>query len=434
MNLQPPDHEQSPADAGSVTVPWQRTLWTCCIAQLFSISAFSAVMPLMPFYIRDLGVEGEAQVTLWAGLAMAAGGLTLTIFSPIWGTLSDRFGRKIMLGRAMFGGAAVLFVMGLARNVYQFVALRALQGCLTGTMVAATTLVASVVPKQQLARSLSFVQTAMLTGTFLGPWMGGFIADRFGYRAPFHISGALLFVGGVLVVFGVRESFARPTERSGKRRGLRKSFGVMGLAALLGVFFFISFSRTFVYPIFPLFVEQIAVGYKPAGITGMAMGLMGLAAGISAIVVGRLSDRFGHRRLLIITTLMGGILSVPQALVRTLPQLLGLWIAKGFAAGGTAPAMSALIGGMVPAESYGRAYGFSHSAGSLGVAVGPLAGAVLSTHLGLRWPFAVMGLLLMCCSALVYLFIKPGMGAQGSAAASVPTRPTTEQDCGKTSV
>lgn len=409
----PPPADISPTPEPGACDPhpqWRRTLYASWVAQLLSISAFSLVMPFIPFYIRDLGVEGEAQVSMWSGITITASGLALTLFSPIWGGLSDRLGRKIMVERAMFGGCIVLLVMGFVQNVYQLTVMRGLQGCLTGTMVASTTLVSSVTPRERLGASLGLMQTAVLTGSTIGPWIGGFVADHYGYRASFYVSSALLLIAGLIVQFFVFENFDRAANRGVKKRGLRKAFGVNGLIALLAVYFFMHFSGTFVAPIFPLFVEKIAVGYKPATITGLLMGLTGIAAGLGAIVVGRIADRVGHRRVLTYTTLSTAVLVAPQALVQHLPELFALRIGSGFASGGTSPSMSAIIGTTAPPEIYGRAYGAVTSASSLGMAIGPLVGAYLSTHLGLRVPFAVMGGLLVICSVLVALFVRGGDG------------------------
>jgi DHA1 family multidrug resistance protein-like MFS transporter len=401
------------SDAGSVVTGvdgqqgWQRTLYSAWLAQFLSICAFAMVMPFMPFFIRDLGISGEAQVALWAGVVITAAGLSMAVFSPIWGNLADRVGRKIMVERAMFGGAAVLLLMGSVQNVYQLLALRACQGMLTGTVTATTALVSSVTPRSRLAYSLGLMYTAVIMGNCFGPWMGGMLADHLGYRLPFRISGVLLCIAGLAVVFLVRENFTPRPKGAPAQHGLRKSFGVKGLVALLSVFFFMSFSTTFVSPIFPLFVEKIAVGYKPASISGLLMGVTGIASGIAAVVIGRISDRVGHRKLLVCTTFCTGLLSIPQALVQSIGQLFALRIGAGFATGGTSPTMNAMIGNSVPREIYGRAYGFCTSAGSFGTAFGPLCGAFLSSHLGLRWPFAVMGFLLIGCSCLVYAFVHP---------------------------
>ena len=392
--------------------PWQRTLYACLCAQLLSVVGFSFVMPFIPFYVRELGVRGEGQVAIWSGLVMMATGVTLTIFSPVWGTLADRYGRKVMVERAMFAASVVLALMGTVRNVYQLVALRFLQGTLTGTGVAATTLVCSVTPRHRLGYSLGLMQVGVVMGASVGPWVGGMIADHWGYRVPFYIGGATLFGAGLVVLLFAYERFERPVKTCATNQGLRQAFGGKGALAMLSVFFLTTFSMTFVGPIFPLFVEKIAVGLKAATVTGTLMGVSGLAAGVSAVVVGRMGDRLGHKRLLVISALLTSVLGILHAVVRTIGQLFGLRIGWGFAVGGTSPAVNALIGTSVSSDTYGRSYGISQSASSLGMAIGPLVGGVAASLLGLRWPFVIMGGLLLLCALLVQKFVHPNGATQ----------------------
>jgi MFS transporter, DHA1 family, multidrug resistance protein len=388
---------------------WRSALYASWFAQVLSIIAFAGVMPFMPFYVRYLGVQGEGAVALWSGWTIAVAGLTFTVFAPIWGSLSDRYGRKIMVQRAMFGGALVLLAMGLVHNVYQLLVARALQGVLTGTISASTILVCSVTPRERLGYALGLMQTAVLTGNSLGPWLGGIAADHWGYRVPFFISSAFLVLGGITVAVFVHEQFT-PLPRTTRQTGaLRAAFGLGGLLALLSVFFLVNFSGSFVGPIFPLFVEKIAVGLKAASITGLLIGVTGIAAGVSSILVGHVSDRLGHKHLLVGSIVASGLAAAPQALARSVPQLLVLRVLGGLAGGGTAPLMNAIIGTSAPPEIFGRAYGFAQSASSLGWALGPLAGSAMASHLGLRPPFVVMGALMLGCAVAVSAFVRTGL-------------------------
>ena len=82
---------------------WKRTFVSAFIAQICSITGFSFAMPFLPFYIKDLGVTDPKMQTFWAGLCLGAAGVTFSLFSPVWGNLADRHGRKIMVVRSMFG-------------------------------------------------------------------------------------------------------------------------------------------------------------------------------------------------------------------------------------------------------------------------------------------------------------------------------------------
>ena len=131
------------------TTSWRRNLIAIWFAELVAVAGFTVVIPLLPLYVPQLGVHGEREVRIWAGIIFSAHAVTMAIFAPIWGALSDRYGRKVMVERAMFGGALVIGLMGLAQNVQQLAILRALQGALTGTVTAATALVVTATPRER---------------------------------------------------------------------------------------------------------------------------------------------------------------------------------------------------------------------------------------------------------------------------------------------
>lgn len=401
--------QETPDNVGDLPDPhWQRTVYAVWFAHLLAAVGFSFVMPFLPLFVREeLGVANDQLAGVWAGAAMTAAGLSLTVFQPIWGALADRYGRKLMLQRAMFGGAITIGLMGLVHSAPQLVVLRLIQGALTGTGSACNTLVASVTPRERLGFTMGLLQTALIGGNSLGPWLGGMMADGFGYRIPFFVCGALWAVAGLVVVVGARERFVVPSQCVNGNHGLRQVFGGRGLAALLTSFFLNAFAITFVGPIFPLFVERIADTTRAATITGQIMGAGGLAAGISALLVGRMGDRLGHRRMLIVSSLGSAFFSAPHAIVNALWQLFGLRVGWGLVSGGAGPAMNAMIGSHVSSDMYGRAFGLTTSAMCLGFALGPLAGGVMASIAGLRWPFVVMALLQLATTVLIWRYVHP---------------------------
>ncbi len=147
--------------------PWKRNLAVIWVGEFLAISGFSLIIPFLPYYVQELGVRDPRQVALWAGMLTSAHAVAMTVVAPFWGNLADCYGRKLMVERSMFGGAFVLALMGFAQNVYQLLALRFLQGALTGTVVAATTLVASSVPRERIGSSLGLLQMAIYLGTAL---------------------------------------------------------------------------------------------------------------------------------------------------------------------------------------------------------------------------------------------------------------------------
>ncbi len=375
---------------------WRITLPVMWVAQLCAIMGFSFVMPFIPFFVRELGVS-ERMVPIWAGLTTTGSGIAMAIMSPIWGYVADRRGRKLMVQRAMFGGAIALGLIGFSRNIWDLLILRTLQGAVTGTVSACIALVSSVVPRNRLGFSLGLMQMAVFMGGSVGPYLGGLIADRYGYRTPFGVTAGLLLTGGVMVLFGAHERFTPPeTEREALPIRARRLLGEPAVLGLLGVYFIMNVANSFVGPIFPLFVEQI-IGEKESAATetGVLLAVAGIASAFSAVAIGRLSDQIGHKRVLVFCTMLSGMLVVPHFFANSLNQLLALRLVFGLAAGGMMPAMNALVASLVPRNSIGQAYGFTATASALGWAIGPAFGGLAASAFGYRWPFVFMGGLLL---------------------------------------
>ena len=405
--MTPTEKENTGQDTDE-TSPWRSTLFVMFIAQLISIVGFAFVYPFIPFYIREIGVTDEKLVPIWAGILGAASSLTMTIFSPIWGWLSDRYGRKLMVERAMFAGAIITMAMGMVGNVYQLLLLRLLQGALAGTISASIALVSTALPGTKLGFGLGLMQVAVFLGMSLGPWIGGMIADILGYHLTFVAGGAILLVGGILVMIGAKEKFIRPSAISLKRSGsMRTLFALPGFVSLMVVFLLFHFSIHIAIPIIPLFIEEVGnLKTRVASTTGLMFAVTGATASISAAAIGYLSDRRGHKQVLIVNLFISSILWVAHALARNIDQLLVIRILFGFAVGGNLPTMNALVGKLTPKESYGKAYGLMASMTSLGMTLGPLAGGIMASYMGLRWPFVVVGLLLSLVLIPIILRLK----------------------------
>ena len=173
----------APPDAPRPTSDWRRVLAVMFVAQLLAAVGFSTIFPFLPNYVHALGSQWGLSLTFLAGAVFSGQAITMMIASPFWGAVSDRFGRKPMVQRAMFGGAAVIFLMAFVRSAEELVLLRMLQGVLTGVISAANALVASQAPRERSGFALGALQTSLMSGVALGPLLGGLMADAFGYRA-----------------------------------------------------------------------------------------------------------------------------------------------------------------------------------------------------------------------------------------------------------
>lgn len=384
---------QTPPSSHSAQ-PWQMTLYIMFTAQLLSIIGFAFCLPFLPFYIRELGVTEERLVPYWAGILAASASLVMVFFSPFWGWVADRYGRKPMVERAMFGGAVLTFAMGMVTNIWQLLVLRMLSGALTGTISASIALVSTAVPKAKLGFALGLMQVAVFLGMTLGPWIGGLLADAFGYRFTFMAGGGILLVGGSLVLFGARERFYRSAETA-----LQKSDSMVsllrysGFPAMLALFFFFNCSVHFVMPILPLFIESLCEPGRAdvASTTGMLLAVSGGASALAAGGIGYLSDRIGYKSILTASLVLVTAGLVSHGLAQSIAHLIWLRIFYGLAVGGILPTMNALVGQLVPPASYGKAYGLASSMSCLGMAAGPFLGGIMASAWGYRWPFAAVG-------------------------------------------
>jgi DHA1 family multidrug resistance protein-like MFS transporter len=403
------EHDLKDPDAGQPG--WNTTLYAVWAGQLLALIGFSSRVPFLPFYLGDLGVGDVSGQALWSGAINAAGAAAMAITAPIWGLLADRYGRKPMLLRGLFGGAVVVVLMGFATAPWQLLALRVLEGMLTGTVAAATALIATSAPKRRLGYALGMVQTAVFAGAAAGPLFGGFAYDRIGPRATFVLAGVMLFCGGVTVAFLARERFTRVATRAmtdeghGRWRRFRTSGAFLFTAAMLtmlGAIFVVRTVAMAMQPILPLFVQQLTPDDPHvATVAGIVLGSAGFTSAFAAAYLGRLGDRTGHRRVLAISLLAAGVVYLPMAFVRDPWQLALLQALMGVAAGGLIPSANALIAHLTPVARRGAIFGLSAAISAVGGFIGPLAGAFLATGLGFRATFIVSGSLLLAVAAMV---------------------------------
>lgn len=352
---------------------------------------------------------------LWSGLLFAAQAVTMAIFSPIWGAVADRYGRKLMVMRAMLGGAVILTLMGFVQNVQQLLILRAIQGMLTGTVTAATTLVASTAPRERSGYALGLLQMAIWGGASLGPMMGGLIADTWGYRAAFIAPGVLLFLAGLTIWLFVEEEF-EPPEKTGEKGdtfldGLKLVVRNRTILSLFATGFSVRSATRLMGPVLPLFIQSLAPGSERiASLTGLISGVRAGSGAAGAVTLGRASDKLGHRRVLLASAAVVATLYVPQFFVTEAWQLLVLQGGLGFAMTGVLASLSALLAREAPKGREGVVYGVEASVSSGANALGPMLGAAAATTLGLRAPFLIAAGTIALAWIVAWALV-PGRGA-----------------------
>jgi DHA1 family multidrug resistance protein-like MFS transporter len=403
---------------------WKRNLAVLWVAQTLTMIAFSFVFPFIPLYVKTMGVTGDAAAARWAGFIGLAAAVSMGLAQPFWGSVADRVGRRPMVIRSMVGSSVFVFLMGVAVSPGQLVVIRFLQGLVTGTVAASTALVATSTPKDKTGFALGALQMGFFVGSSVGPLVGGLIADALGFRAAFFIASAMQMTGAMLVFRFVTESFTRPATDASKPRLWASSRSLMALGVfpiLLGVIFMATFGNAVVAPFLTLFVEQLHGAAHAATAAGGVFAAVGLVSALSALVLGKVSDRIGHAVLLPICVLAAALTSFPQAYVQSLWQLLAMRMALAVFLGGLMPSANALVANIVPQEQRGSAFGLTATAQCLANVVGPLSAIAIVTVSGMRSVFTISAALYVAAYAWVLVgFRRHAIGrfGRGTLAAS----------------
>ncbi|PDW04745.1 MFS transporter [Candidatus Viridilinea mediisalina] len=387
---------------------WQTTLWIMFTAQLISAVGFAVFFPFLPLYVADLGTQTGLSIEFWAGMAFSSQAITMALASPIWGSLADRVGYKLMVERAMYGGALILLLMAFVRSAEELVLLRAIQGMITGTISAANALVAAEVPRERLGYAMGTLQMGLWGGIALGPLIGGLLADAFGYRMPFVLTAGLLLLAGLLVSLGVRRG-ARPSPKADQpHQGLLASWRAIlatsGMPLAYSLRFLASLAHTIFIPFAPLFILTLMATDERIGtVTGVMVGTASAASVATSIYLGRLGDQHGHRWVLIGCASLSVLLYLLHIFVTNPWQLLALQLSAGAVWGGVSPAISALLGRYTGTGSEGAVYGIDNAIVSIARAVAPILGALVVLLIGLRGIFIITALIYALVGGLALL-------------------------------
>jgi MFS family permease len=357
-------------------------LW---FAEFMAIFGFSFAFPFLSIFINhDLGVPKGPELDLWTAATASVSGLSMAIASPIWGILGDRYGRKPMLIRSMVGGALTVGLIYFARNPTDLFLLRLLQGATSGTVAAATALVAAETPRSRVGWALGVVTSAVALGSAVGPVVGGLAAALLGLRLMFLGGGILLLLAMLPVLFVVREGPIR--RREGTQVGvlalIKQRPGTMrSLSVLIGAQGLISVCNSATQQLVVLrLLEMVTTGV--AAVTGLAFGLAGVASSAAAVFYTQVTRRLGYVRT---TALSAVMVAVAVALIAVSP-----WVAlvvaavalNGLFSGVVQPATASMIGLETPTEAQSTVFGLNASSVALGFAVGPLIGGGVAAVTG----------------------------------------------------
>lgn len=361
---------------------WKKNLFVLSIAVFIAGIAFSEIMPFLSLYINTLGNFSHQQLNFWSGIVYSGTFIVSAVVSPWWGKLADKKGRKPMILRAGIGMSVVIACMGLVQNVWQLLLLRMLQGVFAGFISNSNALVATETPKTNSGQALGTIASATTAGTLLGPLVGGALTSIFSYRITFMITGGLLLLCSILVLFFVHEDDFKPVtakkldKASGVIKSLRSPHLIFGLLLTTLI---IQAANNSINPIVSLYVRQLLNGHdNVVFISGVIAALPGIATFLVASRFGALGDKIGTHKIIVAGFITASIFFFLTAFVRNTVELGILRFLVGFSDACLFPQVQTMLTKNSPAAVTGRIFSWNQSAMYIGNIVGPLLGSFVS--------------------------------------------------------
>jgi len=386
-----------------MNTPKRRNLYILTFTLFVVMLGYGIVIPIMPFYIENMNAGGTE-----LGLLTASYAVMRLICGPIWGSLSDRIGRKPILMIGIAGYVITMIWFGLATQLWMLFAARILSGILSSA-TAPTTMayIGDSTPEEERGGGMGLLGAAAGVGTIFGPVLGGFLADE-SLATPFFIAAGMAMLSLVLTAIFLPESLPAAERQKKEDRGKLldlKSwwaalFSPIGSLLLLT---FISTSGLMIFAnVFGLYtLQEFNFGPDDIGVMMMILGLV--SALTQGVLAGPATKRWGDTMVIKIT-LLGTLVGFVLMLLAN--NYLTILLATAFFALMTAlqvPALTSLTSRRATIPQ-GIAMGLSNSFVSLGRIVGPIWGGVaLDIYSGLPYLSGAIVMLFGFGMSLIWL-------------------------------
>ena len=365
---------------------WKRTVYISLICVFCTSFGVSQLAPILPLYFHDLGVKTPSAMSLWSGLATGATYLIVCLVAPFWGRIADKKGRKITLIRSSFGMALCNILLAFQTTPEGVVIIRLIQGLVNGFYSATITLIASESPIERTGWALGLLASANLAGSLIGPLLGGYIADTIGIRNDFILVGILMGLAGLLATIFIHENYVpKPNVEKLSISKLKEQIPEFNsIVALCVASFIYAICIMSLQPVISVYIKGIVPSNTEnlAFIAGAVFSAMGIAQLISSSPLGKLVDKIGPPKVLVVSLIYVGLFNIPQAYVTDFYQLALIRFLQGFGLGGMLPALNTYLSSKTPREFTGQVFSYNQSSLFLGYFLGAVGGASLMAWLG----------------------------------------------------
>lgn len=343
---------------------------------IIDLIAFGIIIPVLPAYAKDLG---ESAVML--GVLLATHAALQFVFSPIWGRLSDRIGRRPVMLFSMLGTSASMVLLGLADSFEGLLIARVLSGTFSANISVATAYVADVTHENERTRFMGMVGASFGVGFILGPALGGGLA-WLGHGVPMFFAAGLALINCVWAFFSLKE----PTKSEGGTAPSRGLIGALRDAmrdpvasrlCLTNLFFTLGVTQleaTFFY-----FMND-RFGYSLSEVAFILVAMALLMAVIQGGAIRALAQRFGERSLLIAGLLILAVsfplVPIAHGLALLMPPLILSALGRAI----SQPPMTSIVSMRTAQANRGTLMGAFQSSAALARIFGPIAAGALYVY------------------------------------------------------
>lgn len=369
------------------------------ITIFIDLLGFGIIIPILPDFLKNQFFISESAI----GLTIGIFSLMQFIFTPIWGSLSDVYGRKPILAISLAGNIISYSVMalvftGVIESFTVLILSRAFAGIFSGNLSAAQSVISDVTVPEERAKGMGLMGAAFSLGFVFGPSMGGFLSYNFGYGVPIILSSVFSLIAFILCITVFKETLPDDVKITNKKNFSGVTFinikavhdvltkKVVGIFVI--IFFFITFAYANIHATFLLFAE------RPAGLNlnqqevGFLMSFLGVVSAIVQLtLIKYFKKSLGEELSLLIGNIISGIglFFIPFSV--SVPMLLVILAILSFGNGINIPMTLGLISKNAGREEQGSVLGINQSLGSLARFFGPVWGGFVFEKISYHAPF-----------------------------------------------
>jgi MFS family permease len=337
------------------------------------VLGYTIMIPVLPYL-----AQRYAAPDIVVGVLMTTMAVCSTISAPVWGAMSDRFGRKQIVMTSQLFSLAGYLMLALANSLGIIFLSRAISGLGGGNLGVAQSYIADVTAEEHREAAYAYFGVAFGVGFIVGPVLGGVLV-RLGFDAPFYAAAALELVNiGFTLLFLPAGKLGRS---SGVRRRLRDIVRAIQLPSIRSLFarqFLFIFAVTYFFTIFALYLKHV-LDFGPSEVAWLLSGAGVIGAAVQLGAIARLTERFGARAVSNAGFALGIVAYTLLAFVTGLWTFVAVLILWALGAALVSPTLTALLSEAAPVEERGAVMGFNDSVNNAALIVAPAIGAAVST-------------------------------------------------------